>query len=649
MTEREPVNQEFDRPPAAARGGDWSEPGVRQYLTAGQLDDRERFTSIDSTPPAYAVPRSARVAPTFLGAFGLIALGLLAVRPAVADLLEPWLTTIAGSAAPLAPLSYAVAAYFVAFYLAYALLASGSLLRRLRFALSLVVVFVLYALLIEVVARALLAPDNAELVEAVGNLLLAYGGMALLSVGILVSHRLPEPMTVRTRIRRSPRYGITLLFSVVVAAAVSMTLALLLASALDGFRDLALLGGILPGLVFFRLALNLQWYALARLDLRRRRRTADHAISVAFVVPAFNEEGNVGHCIASIDRAGELHAGVTRVYVVDNGSSDRTAEVARAVLGACQAVTGTVLECLQPGKSHALNLGLAAAEEDIVIRVDADTIVEPDVISRAVAHFADPVVGAVGGLPAPKDLTTVFAPLRLIEVLERIAFVRVATNAIDAVMVAPGTLAVYRRELLAELGGFATGINGEDADMAIRIGRLGYVVLADPAMVVRTEVPASTRSLREQRIRWSRSMYHVLAQNRSAFRMRQGPRGLAVLPWFVIHMPRQPMLIPLAIFAAAVVAIDPTLVPLHGGAAILAVLLGLQLLVTVGVLVMNRRIDLVQYLPDFVLFRILRSYFALEALFTLTLHPAVETAPQARPADPVAPMSQPDATSAPSA
>jgi hypothetical protein len=142
-------------------------------------------------------------------------------------------------------------------------------------------------------------------------------------------------------------------------------------------------------------------------------------------------------------------------------------------------------------------------------------------------------------------------------------------------------------------------------------------------------------------------MYHVLAQNRSAFRMRQGPRGVVAIPWIVIHLPRQPMLIPLLIFSAAVVVVDPTLVPLHGGAAILAIILGLQLLVTVGVLVANRRLDLTQYLPDFVAFRVLRSYFSLEALFTLTLRPAVETAAQARPASPVTPMGQPGATSSP--
>jgi cellulose synthase/poly-beta-1,6-N-acetylglucosamine synthase-like glycosyltransferase len=247
-------------------------------------------------------------------------------------------------------------------------------------------------------------------------------------------------------------------------------------------------------------------------------------------------------------------------------------------------------------------------------------------------HFADRDVGAVGGVPIPKELGSVFAPLRLIEVYDRIGFVRVATNAIDAVMVAPGTFAAYRRDLLYRLGGFVTGTNGEDTDMTIRVGRMGFRVVTDPAIRVRSEVPASLRHLREQRIRWSRSMYHVLAQHLSAIWMRQGPRGVAMIPWTVVHLPRQPMLVPLLIFAVAVAVVDPALLPLHGGAAVIAIILGLQLVTTVMILAANRRLDLAQYLPDYLAFRVLRSYFALESLFTLTLGAAAAVAHATDPA-----------------
>jgi GT2 family glycosyltransferase len=606
-------------------------PRIRQYRTAGQLDDRGRYASIDSAPPAYSVPRSPRTAPAFLVVFGVAALGLLLLRPAFGDV---------------APLSYAVAAFFVAFFVAYASRASGSPGRRVRFALALIFVFVILASLLELVGRVFIGPDNAELVEALVNLATGYTGMALLSLAILTTHALPEAVVVPTAIQRSPRYGVRLLITVLIAGGASI-LAIRAATDLLGWlRDFALLGGILPGIVLFRFLLNVQWYALARIDLRRVG-AASGQVSVAFIVPAYNEEDNVAACVKRIDQAATQHAGRTHIYVVDNGSSDGTADRARVALMTCRTASGTVLDCPQAGKAHALNRGLAAVDEEIVIRVDADTLVEPDVLPRVLGHFADPDVGAVGGVPIPKEQNSVFAPLRLIEVFDRIGFVRVATNAIDAVMVAPGTFAAYRRDPLRRLGGFVTGTNGEDTDMAVRIGRMGFRVVTDPAIRVRSEVPASVRHLREQRMRWSRSMYHVLAQHLSAIWMRQGPRGVAMIPWAVVHLPRQPMLVPLLVFAGLVAVVDPTLLPLHGGAAILAIVLGLQLVVTLGILAMNRRLDLAQYLPDYVGFRILRSYFALESLFTLPLEAAVETAPATQPAAPRATAGRAGASKAP--
>lgn len=55
-------------------------------------------------------------------------------------------------------------------------------------------------------------------------------------------------------------------------------------------------------------------------------------------------------------------------------------------------------------------------------------------------------------------------------------------------MVMPGVLASYRRELLVALGGFGEGFNGEDADITVRIGRLGYRIVNDPRIRVQTEM-----------------------------------------------------------------------------------------------------------------------------------------------------------------
>jgi poly-beta-1,6-N-acetyl-D-glucosamine synthase len=91
-------------------------------------------------------------------------------------------------------------------------------------------------------------------------------------------------------------------------------------------------------------------------------------------------------------------AGPIDVLVVDNGSTDGT----RAVAEAFGAATGQPVRCIdepRPGKSHALNTGLAAVGTELVITLDADTLLHPQAIRHLVARLLDapPDVQAVAG------------------------------------------------------------------------------------------------------------------------------------------------------------------------------------------------------------------------------------------------------------
>jgi poly-beta-1,6-N-acetyl-D-glucosamine synthase len=72
--------------------------------------------------------------------------------------------------------------------------------------------------------------------------------------------------------------------------------------------------------------------------------------------------------------------------VVDNGSTDGT----RLVVEAYGAAVGLDVRCMtenQPGKSNALNTGLAAVRTELVITLDADTLVHRQAVRRLVARL----------------------------------------------------------------------------------------------------------------------------------------------------------------------------------------------------------------------------------------------------------------------
>src|SRR3990172_6747381 len=108
----------------------------------------------------------------------------------------------------------------------------------------------------------------------------------------------------------------------------------------------------------------------------------------SFVIPALNEEACIAACIQSIQAQREVQF---EIIVVDNGSTDRTAEIAKQL--GC-----TVVSEKKPGLSHARNRGADAAQGDILCFIDADGVLSNNWLRGAKRCFAKPNIGAVSGL-----------------------------------------------------------------------------------------------------------------------------------------------------------------------------------------------------------------------------------------------------------
>jgi glycosyltransferase involved in cell wall biosynthesis len=109
----------------------------------------------------------------------------------------------------------------------------------------------------------------------------------------------------------------------------------------------------------------------------------------SIVVPAYNEEAFLADTLRSLRH--QDFTGAYEIIVVDNNSTDATADIARS-FGV------RVVSELAPGVCQARQRGLTEAAGDVVISVDADTIYPPDWLSRIQASFRlRPGVVGVGG------------------------------------------------------------------------------------------------------------------------------------------------------------------------------------------------------------------------------------------------------------
>ena len=100
------------------------------------------------------------------------------------------------------------------------------------------------------------------------------------------------------------------------------------------------------------------------------------------------------------------------------------------------------------GKPAALNHGLAEASGEIIVSIDADTIVDPEAIPRLVRHFADPKVGAVAGNVKVINRNRWLTRWQALEYITSQNLEKRAFDLLNCIPVVPGAVGAWRTELL---------------------------------------------------------------------------------------------------------------------------------------------------------------------------------------------------------
>jgi biofilm PGA synthesis N-glycosyltransferase PgaC len=271
----------------------------------------------------------------------------------------------------------------------------------------------------------------------------------------------------------------------------------------------------LPGWLVAFLAVSLL------LDRQPPLRRSHPTIPVTVLVAARNEADRIQETISYIVR--QDYPGPIEVLVVDNGSTDGT----RALAEAYGAATGQRVRCIdepRPGKSHALNTGLAAVETELVITLDADTLLHPQAIRQLVARLlsAPPDVQAVAGSVLVRNSRdNLWTRMQEWDYFLGIASVKRMQGLYQGTLVAQGAFSLYRAQALLQAGGWPDAI-GEDIVLTWQLMRNGARVYYEPSAVAFTAAPTRLVHLARQRARWARGMIEGI---RSVKPWNQ-PRGL---------------------------------------------------------------------------------------------------------------------------
>lgn len=326
---------------------------------------------------------------------------------------------------------------------------------------------------------------------------------------------------------------------------------------------------------------------------------------ISLLVPAYNEEVT---CVESVKSLLRLRYPNYEVIICNDGSKDRTVSVLREAFQFERSdinyqshletapVRGLyrsrielpsnvrrliLIDKSNGGKADALNAAINASQGVFVSSMDADSLLEPTALLRAMQVVADDpnrvvAIGTQVGLSngaLVKDGEVVelrlprpwIARFQIAEYMRSFTQGRTALGELNAVLILSGVFALMRRDLVVSAGGFLTRyVNArvvneycgpgahtvcEDMEVVVRLhrylldrGREGIVVML-PHPAAWTEAPEVYLDLGKQRGRWYRGLWEVLWYHRAMmFRRRYKQIGLFSLPYQLMFEALAPLI-----------------------------------------------------------------------------------------------------------
>jgi len=261
------------------------------------------------------------------------------------------------------------------------------------------------------------------------------------------------------------------------------------------------------------------------------------ALPISIIVPAYNEANTIRESVMALL---SLEYPDLRVIVVNDGSSDATA--------------GTMVE---GKKADAINVGLTCVRTPLFCVIDADSLLEPTALLKAVRPFMETsdnviavggTVGIVNGCTVTNGQVTEYklpksflARLQVVEYIRAFLMARLAASRKNSLAIISGAFGIFRRDIAVAVGGYDTTTVGEDMELVLKMHRhmlesdTPYSVRYVPEPVCWTEAPESFQFLSNQRTRWQRGALECLSRHKKMiFNPRYGRLGMVTLPTFVL-------------------------------------------------------------------------------------------------------------------
>ena len=284
---------------------------------------------------------------------------------------------------------------------------------------------------------------------------------------------------------------------------------------------------------------------------------------VTVLIAAFNEELSIEKCLKTV---WDSKYPRLEVIVVDDGSNDKTYEIVRKYIGdqhsvkltrgaIRRSVHGTLsrrwkrqesddyrimrlINKENGGKSSALNIALhRGVKGEYVMTLDADSLLDPYAIRRAIDHFVDETIVGVAA-----NVRVLFRPtiLSIIQQFEHLIGYRSKKfyRLTNSELIVGGVASTYRTSTLKEVGYYDTDTQTEDIGLSMKIAALGNKnnrLMYAPDVVAYTQGVQTLKALLKQRYRWKLGNLQNLIKFSQSFGVKNSEQS-AMLRYYRVPM-----------------------------------------------------------------------------------------------------------------
>jgi len=230
---------------------------------------------------------------------------------------------------------------------------------------------------------------------------------------------------------------------------------------------------------------------------------------MSIIVPVKDEERVVGRLLKSLLKL-DYPPEKREIIIVEDGSVDKTAGICAEYERQYPEQVKLIRRSVSDGKPSALNHALKHATGEIVAVFDADSVLQSDVLLKAIEHFEDPSVAAVQGkacsINADVNMLTKFISYE--EAVRYETYIR-GKDILNLFVPLTGSCYFIRRSVLSDVNGWDDASLSEDMEIALKLTKKGYKIKYAPEIEYWQENPINLAHLIRQRLRWFRGEMEI--------------------------------------------------------------------------------------------------------------------------------------------